>query len=120
MFLFSAADAGSMQERIVLPSTSTVHAPHCPRPQPNRGPCRDRLSRKTYRSGVFGSASTVLDLPFTFSEIRAMVNFLSQRIRSWIRSSHFPSLRIPPSPDCLFPIQYTPSHLGMEMPQTLE
>src|ERR1700693_2405299 len=68
-----------MQERMVLPSTSTVHAPHCPRPQPNRGPCSDKLSRKTYSSGVFGSASTTLDLPFTCSEIRAMVKFLSRR-----------------------------------------
>src|ERR1700688_2778379 len=67
-----------MQERMVLPSTSTVHAPHCPRPQPNRGPCSDRLSRRTYNSGVFGSASTTLDLPFTFTEIRAMVKFLSR------------------------------------------
>src|ERR1700693_590510 len=69
-----------MQERMVPPSTRTVHAPHCPRPHPNRGPCSDRLSRRTYSSGVFGSASTTLDLPFTFSEIRAMVRFLSRRV----------------------------------------
>ena len=69
-----------MQDRMVAPSTSTVHAPHCPRPQPNRGPCSDRLSRRTYKSGVLGSASTTLDLPFTFSEIRAMVKFLSRRV----------------------------------------
>jgi hypothetical protein len=29
---------------------------------------------------VLGSASTTLDLPFTFSEIRAMVKFLSRRV----------------------------------------
>src|ERR1700693_949252 len=78
MFLFSAAETGSMQERIALLSTSTVHAPHGPRPQPNRGPCSSRLLRRTYKSGVLGSASTTLDLPFTFSEIRAMVEFLSR------------------------------------------
>src|SRR3990172_12216657 len=26
------------QERTAAPSMITVHAPHCPRPQPNRGP----------------------------------------------------------------------------------
>src|SRR4029077_10957268 len=84
MLLFSAAEAGSMQERIVLPSTSTVHAPHCPRPQPNRGPCSDKLSRRTYKSGVLGSASTTLGLPFTFSEIRAMVKILSRRVAPFL------------------------------------
>ena len=29
---------------------------------------------------MLGSASTTLDLPFTFSEIRAMVKFLSRRV----------------------------------------
>jgi hypothetical protein len=38
------------------------------------------LSRSTYSKGVLESASTVLDFPFTFSVIRAMVKVLSRRI----------------------------------------
>ena len=34
------AATGVTQERISLPSSNTEHAPHCARPQPNRGPCR--------------------------------------------------------------------------------
>ena len=30
---------GVMHERIALPFMCTVHAPHCARPQPKRGPC---------------------------------------------------------------------------------
>src|ERR1700674_3641895 len=103
MFLFCAAETGSMQERIVLFSTSTVHAPHWPRPQPNRGPCNSRLSRRTYSSGVLGSASTTLDLPFTFSEIRAMVKFLSRQVgqnlwgpRSQFTKSNINIVDLPP------------------------
>src|SRR5579862_2283861 len=80
MVLFCTSAAVCWQERMVAPSTITVHAPHCPRPHPNRGPCNSRLSRRTYKSGVVGSTSTTLDLPFTFSEIRAMVKFLSRRV----------------------------------------
>ena len=34
------AATGVTHERISFPSKSTEHAPHCARPQPNRGPCR--------------------------------------------------------------------------------
>src|SRR5712672_2362519 len=73
MRLFCAALVGMVQDRTDLPSMMTVHAPHCPRPHPNRGPCNSRLSRKTYSRGVLGSALTTRGLPFTLSEIRAMV-----------------------------------------------
>ena len=36
-----------LQERTALPSMTTVHAPHWPSPQPNRGPCSSRSLRKT-------------------------------------------------------------------------
>src|ERR1700752_350648 len=80
MLLFCAVEAGSMHERTVLPSTSTVQAPHCPSPQPKRGPWRPKLPRRTYSSGVSGSALTTLVFPFTFSEICAMLRILSRRV----------------------------------------
>jgi hypothetical protein len=36
---------GSMHDREAVLSTSTVQAPHCPRPQPNFGPCSARDPR---------------------------------------------------------------------------
>src|SRR5436853_2776815 len=44
-----------MQERTGLPSSSTVHAPHWARPQPNFAACRPSAFRKMYRSGWPGS-----------------------------------------------------------------
>ena len=43
------------------------------------GPFNPRSSRNTYSSGVLGSVSTTRDLPFTFSEIRAITSSLPQR-----------------------------------------
>src|SRR5262245_23319558 len=55
-----------VQERATLPSISTLHAPHCPRPQPNLGPCSPSALRNMYRSGCPGSQeSTVTAFPFT-------------------------------------------------------
>ena len=39
--------SGVMQERAASPSMCTVHAPHCPRPQPNFGPFSSRSLRRT-------------------------------------------------------------------------
>src|SRR2546426_1728085 len=39
-FAPAAWATGNVQERTGLPSTCTVQAPHCARPQPKRGPCR--------------------------------------------------------------------------------
>src|ERR1035437_5647985 len=42
---------------VATPSTSTVHAAHCPSPQPNFAPVRSRSSRRTLRSVRSGSTS---------------------------------------------------------------
>src|SRR3954471_10738567 len=57
---------GVTQERTALPSTSTVQAPHCASPQPNLAPFSSRSLRKTYSSGVSGSAGTDRLAPLTF------------------------------------------------------
>src|SRR5688500_9495503 len=61
----ATADTGRMHERTASPLMRTVHAPHWPRPQPNRGPCRSRSLRRTYKRGVAGSTSTVCVFPLT-------------------------------------------------------
>jgi hypothetical protein len=33
-------ESGVTHERTAVPSMCTVQAPHCPRPQPKRGPCK--------------------------------------------------------------------------------
>src|SRR5713101_4527001 len=76
MFRFCALLTAILHDRTALPSTITVQQPHCERPQPNFGPFRPSSPRNTYSSGVLGSVSTIRDLPFTFSEIRAITIFL--------------------------------------------
>lgn len=72
MLRFCMALTGTLHERIVRPSESTVHAPHCDRPQPNFGPFNRKSFRRTYSSGVLRSASMARVLPFTVSEIRGI------------------------------------------------
>src|SRR6202163_1364236 len=70
IFLPPMVATGITLERIALPSTSTVHAPHWPRPQPKRGPCRPRSSRNAYSSGICGSSAVIAaGLPLTFRVI---------------------------------------------------
>src|SRR5689334_21643953 len=59
------AYTGVTQERISFPSSSTEQAPHCARPQPNRGPCRWSSLCNTYRRGVSRLALTPWVSPFT-------------------------------------------------------
>src|SRR6266542_2444396 len=67
-FLPTAEDTGTEHERTALPSTSTVHEPHWPRPQPKSGPCNPRSSRSAYSRGISGSSATTdAGLPFTLS-----------------------------------------------------
>src|SRR5438552_7850018 len=58
-------ETGVTQERTAWPLTSTVHDPHCPRPQPNFGPRSSKSSLSTYSSGVVGSTLTECARPFT-------------------------------------------------------
>src|SRR5207244_5198780 len=78
MFRFCALLTAMLHERTALPSTITVQQPHCERPQPNFGPFNPSSSRNTYSRGVLGSVSTTRDLPFTFSEIRAITSSLPE------------------------------------------
>jgi hypothetical protein len=43
----AAADRGKSQDCTGLPSTSTVHAPHWPMPQPKRAPFNFKSLRST-------------------------------------------------------------------------
>src|ERR1700758_3781170 len=63
---FLTLETGVMHDRVATPLIITVHAPHWPSPQPNRGPRRSRSLRRMYSRGVVGSTSRVCDLPFTF------------------------------------------------------
>src|SRR5438309_3142960 len=78
MFRFCALLTAMLHERTALPSTITVQQPHCERPHPNFGPFKPSSPRKTYSSGVVGSASMTRDFPFTFSEIRAITSSLPE------------------------------------------
>ena len=70
IFLPAMVATGITHERVALPSTSTVHAPHWPRPQPKRGPCRPRSSRNAYNRGICGSSAVIATgLPLTFRVI---------------------------------------------------
>src|ERR1700724_3354562 len=70
-------EVGVIQERVATPFMMTVHAPHWPSPQPNRGPCKPRSLRRMYSSGVDGATSTVCALPFTFSAMLLILPFSS-------------------------------------------
>ena len=58
-----------MHERVGTPSISTVHAAHCPSPQPYLVPVRSRSSRRTLRSVRSGSASMRRLEPLTSSSV---------------------------------------------------
>src|SRR5215468_1077342 len=62
---------GVMQDRVGLPSTCTVHAPHSARPQPNLVPVMPSTSRSTQSSGVSPSTSTLCAVPLTLM-VKAM------------------------------------------------
>src|SRR5580698_10755916 len=68
----ATCDTGVEQERIGLPSTCTVQAPHSPAPHPNFVPVSSRVSRRTHSSGVSGETLTCFSLPLTRSVMSAM------------------------------------------------
>src|SRR5262249_42372894 len=67
-----ASEARIWQDLTGWPSTSTVHAPHCPSPQPYLVPVRSSLSRRTVSRVSDGAASTSRAAPLTRSLSFAM------------------------------------------------
>src|SRR5690242_17379905 len=64
----TAVPAGTWHDLVLRPSISTVHAAHCPIPQPYFGPCSSSTSRSTHNSGLPAKRpSTSTSAPFTFS-----------------------------------------------------
>src|SRR6476660_7460718 len=60
---------GVRHDRVGVPFTWTVHAPHCPMPHPYFVPLRSTTSRRTQSSGMSAGTSTVLDFPLTLNMI---------------------------------------------------
>jgi hypothetical protein len=58
IFLPSTALSGTEHERMAIPSTWTVQAPHWAMPQPYLVPVSPIVSRNTQSSGVSGSTLT--------------------------------------------------------------
>src|SRR5262249_5346410 len=80
-------ETGVTHDRVATPLMITVHAPHCPRPQPNFGPWRSRSFRSTYSNGVDGSTLTVCVPPFTLSVIEVIRISYAASWRSESRSA---------------------------------
>src|SRR5579864_6129717 len=76
-----------MQDRTAWPSSSTVHAPHCPSPQPYLAPVRSRSSRSTLSRLRSGAAFTGRLAPFTLSSVIRAMHLLSA-IREQLAFSH--------------------------------
>src|SRR5262249_61403735 len=74
----TTAATGVMQERVALPSTCTVHAPHCAMPQPYFVPVSPTCSRRAHSNGVLGSTFTSLDLPLIVRRAMAFLLLGSQ------------------------------------------
>src|SRR5215475_12549415 len=70
--LEATLETGVEQERIGCPSIWTVHAPQSAIPQPNLVPVMPSVSRRTHRSGIVGTTSTVWGLPFSVKRTTAM------------------------------------------------
>src|ERR1700735_1331212 len=82
MGALAAADTGVWQLRTGLPLRCTVHAPHCPMPQPYFVPFSFRTSRITHKRGISAGTSTVLDRPFTVSwKAMPAVSYLLSALR---------------------------------------
>src|SRR6266700_7775762 len=65
----ATALTGIWHERRGAPPIRTVHAPHCPSPQPYLLPVRPSSSRKTFNRGVSGAYLTGYRLSLTSSSI---------------------------------------------------
>src|ERR1035438_7131647 len=74
---------------VATPSTSTVHAAHCPSPQPNLVPVRSRSSRRTLGSVRSGPTSTRRRPPFTDSSVTlAMPPIMEQPVGGQSTATH--------------------------------
>src|SRR5215813_6389240 len=65
-----ASSAKIRQESTVLPSSSTVQAPHSPSLQPSLVPVRCNSSRSSCNNDCCGSIATSYGVPFTVSVMR--------------------------------------------------
>ena len=68
IFFPFASSANIMQALTVLPSTSTVHAPHAPRSQTRFVPVNPMRSRNASKSVVRGSIFARRSWPFTTND----------------------------------------------------
>src|SRR5438105_203277 len=85
---FLTLETGVMHDRVATPLMMTVHAPHWPSPQPNRGPRKAISLRRIYSSGVVGSMSKVCVLPFTFSVMLLILRSPSSEARHYAGLAH--------------------------------
>src|SRR6266850_1150429 len=69
IFFPATLETGVMHERVASPLMCTVQAPQSAMPQPNFVPVMFSVSRSTQRSGICGSTSTVVDLPFSVNVV---------------------------------------------------
>src|SRR5712692_11409770 len=58
-------ETGVRQEHVRPPPMCTMHAPHCPAPQPYLVPVSLSSSRSTHSRGVSSGAALATGLPFT-------------------------------------------------------
>src|SRR3954471_4134551 len=68
----SASDV--IQERVALPSITTVQAPHSPSPQPYLQPASSKSSRRTLSRLRLGSAATSRDWPLISRRVIAGID----------------------------------------------
>src|ERR1700761_6543218 len=64
IFLSTASETVTPQERVATPSRCTVQEPHCAMPQPYLVPVSPAFSRIAHSSGVSGSTSSSKVFPF--------------------------------------------------------
>src|SRR5215467_7124604 len=76
IFMSLAEAAGVRHERTGLPSSSTVHAPHCPSPQPYLVPVMPRRLRSTESRLSLAPASARCSLPLMLNVMLFIRNIL--------------------------------------------
>src|SRR5262249_57691562 len=114
LFPLTAA-TGVTHERISLPSSSTEQAPHCARPQPNRGPCRWSSLCRTYRRGVSRLALTPCVKPFTL--ILMLFAIRASRIENVLSATYAPARRRLARPTTRDAVDQRPRRLANPRPQ---